>query len=146
MLHWDGASWSKVAVPSPPSGGALGGLTADPSGGLWASGVAYQPTTPSEQPLVLHESGGTWTAVAPPPLSGGGFLDAVASVSATDVWAGGTQGPSIDPLLEHWNGSGWSLVSLPSSEIEIGADAALPDGHVWVSGSSLHSLMQACGV
>ena len=41
-----------------------------------------------------------------------GKLNAVSTVSSSDVWAVGASGTST--LIEHWDGSRWSIVSSPS--------------------------------
>src|SRR5438477_12998191 len=44
-------------------------------------------------------------------------LSAVATVSANDVWAVGSSGSQMSggqTLIEHWNGTSWSVVKSPS--------------------------------
>src|SRR5437660_7859831 len=44
-------------------------------------------------------------------------LSAVATVSANDVWAVGSSGSQMgggQTLIEHWNGTNWSVVASPS--------------------------------
>ena len=51
-----------------------------------------------------------WTVVASP---GVGTLNAVASISANDVWAVGVSSTTTT-LTEHWNGGAWSVVPSPT--------------------------------
>src|SRR5260221_2211641 len=51
-----------------------------------------------------------WTVVASP---GVGTLNAVASISANDVWAVGVNS-TLTTLAEHWNGTAWSVVPSPT--------------------------------
>jgi hypothetical protein len=54
----------------------------------------------------------------PPPSPGstGNVFDGVAMVSACDAWAVGfaSGGGSDQTLIEHWDGSAWSVVPAPS--------------------------------
>jgi hypothetical protein len=52
---------------------------------------------------------------SPSPSSTANDLYAVSATSANDVWAVGYQnGSSNQPLIEHWNGSAWSVVASPT--------------------------------
>jgi hypothetical protein len=44
----------------------------------------------------------------------GNFFNGVSGVASNDVWAVGTGSSSTTPLVEHWNGTQWSIVSTPS--------------------------------
>ncbi len=53
-----------------------------------------------------------------PPSSSGVHISGTAVVSATDIWAVGSwadfgPGDGLVPLIEHWNGSAWSIVPSP---------------------------------
>jgi hypothetical protein len=88
-LHWDGRSWSSVAVPSPtPQGGRLFGVAALSPARVYAVGQA--PGVPS---LVLRWNGTGWAREATPAT--GTVWDAAAAGPGT-VWAGGQRGnPNI---------------------------------------------------
>src|SRR5206468_5389259 len=62
--------------------------------------------------------GSSWSVVpSPSPGTIDNTLNAVAAVSANDVWATGDYENSSggsQPLFEHWNGSSWSVVTGPS--------------------------------
>jgi len=65
-----------------------------------------------------HRTTGNWTSVkAPSPPGHTAALASVAAVSATNVWGVG-QYNGVDgndrTLIEHWNGSKWSIVSSPN--------------------------------
>jgi hypothetical protein len=72
------------------------------------------------------------------PFADGIALDAVAAVSATDVWAFGLYRLG-KPLAEHWDGSSWQQVPIPApkgaAEIEIGRAVARTATDIWVVGS-----------
>lgn len=64
---------------------------------------------------------GSWSVVASPNVSTGDTaLGAVAAVSANDIWAAGqalNDGGPDQPLVEHWDGSAWSVVTLPHTSL-----------------------------
>jgi hypothetical protein len=78
----------------------------------------------------------------PTPDLGGteGYLQAVSAVSGGDVWAVGEtyDGAHFHPLLEHWNGSAWSvdtsLAAIPG-DAQLAGVTALSSGDVWAVGS-----------
>jgi len=67
-------------------------------------------------------------------------LNAVAAVSASDVWAVGESAPLRGPfvtLVEHWDGSSWTIVPSPnpsSGEGELYGVAAVSATDVWAVG------------
>ena len=66
LLHWDGASWTRVAAPSPSPGGATGGSFLDgvhmtATADVWSAGGTFFDSTGREQTLLLHWNGKTWT-------------------------------------------------------------------------------------
>ena len=96
--QWNGVSWS--VVPSPNIGGSarplnfLFSLSAVSSTNAWAAGAAYAKSppntpTPSAENLTVHWDGSTWSAVPTANASGLDELNAIAAVSATQVWATG---------------------------------------------------------
>jgi hypothetical protein len=72
------------------------------------------------QPLIEHYSGSGWSVVPSPDPGSGGDLTAVTCPTATDCWAVGTTGGEEEasaswtsPLIEHYQGDGWTLASTP---------------------------------
>ena len=139
--HWDGGSWSIAPVPVPAAAGALGGAQLDAvaavsSGDVWAVGqvgVSSWSTSDGGQQwssadtLIEHWEGTAWSVVPSPDAAsrdGVSPVDSLVSlvaISSDDVWAAGvTQWPLsvglsfvAQPLVEHWDGSSWSLVNVP---------------------------------
>jgi arabinogalactan endo-1,4-beta-galactosidase len=71
----------------------------------------------------------------PPNPRGVGEFDAVAAVSANDVWA---VGDGIGTLIEYWNGTLWSLVKSASPGTDFNnlyGVAAVSANNVWAVGS-----------
>jgi len=56
----------------------------------------------------------------------------VTAVSATDAWAVGSGGNT--PLIEHWNGSTWSIVSGPAVAGHLYSITALSASNIWAVG------------
>src|SRR5256885_8967205 len=59
-----------------------------------------------------------WSVVPSPNGDSTSGLSSVAAVSANDIWAVGNSGSqrgSGQTLIEHWNGTQWSLVPSPST-------------------------------
>jgi len=85
-----------------------------------------------------------WAVVASPNASpGNNQLDAVASISASDVWAVGSAENSLgnDQLLaEHWDGTAWSIVPAPAIVTgTLAGVAAISSTDVWAGGGFLLS-------
>lgn len=107
----------------------------------WAVG-SYFPEGQPQQHLIEHWDGYDWSVIPGPVITP---LDRVElrSVSAStsnDVWAVGSYGGQSvpwQPLLEHWDGSVWSVV--PGIALGSGTDllgvAAVSANDVWVVGS-----------
>ena len=63
--------------------------------------------------LSISVSSQQWTVVpSPNPASNRNILRGVGSISSNDVWAVGESG--TQSLIEHWDGSAWTIVSSPS--------------------------------
>lgn len=84
---------------------------------------------------------GSWTIVASPsPNTNLNILYGVSAVSANDVWAVGYSDNSsgnISTLIEHWDGSQWSVVSSPNlgpKTNELYSVAAISTNDVWAVG------------
>jgi hypothetical protein len=147
-------AWHVVTSPSFGSGGSrLTGVTAVAPNDFWA--VGYYRPLPQEntQPLIEHWDGKYWTTAPSPNFaselsspSGYGSLNvlsSVAAVSASDIWAVGQYGPassaSVQPLIEHWDGTSWQTVPSPSQQQGDGllnAVAAVSTSDVWAVGQS----------
>jgi hypothetical protein len=108
--HWDGESWTQVPAPD-PGDGVLVAVHATSTADVWAVG------RDANAPLIEHWDGSAWSLVdQPAPL---GELADVIGFTPDDVWAVGQVETWVDgfqritPLLEHWDGTAWSLVDAP---------------------------------
>lgn len=119
--HWNGTAWSIVATPNlanASSQNLLTGVSANGAGQVWASGYAHNVGhTNLDVPYVLHWTGAGWTLTKVPTVgSEGSRLNAIAVLSATDVWAVGQAQQSNGALLtlaEHFNGTTWTISNTP---------------------------------
>ncbi|HUS13447.1 MAG TPA: S-layer homology domain-containing protein [Chloroflexia bacterium] len=119
--HWNGATWS--IVPSPPQSFGdnyiLTEVAAVAPADIWAVGLIDQGSG-FQRTLTEHWDGATWSIV-PSPDPGGYYsrLDGVVALAADNVWAAGSYSTATgsDPprtLIEHWNGTAWTVVASPS--------------------------------
>lgn len=148
IAHWNGTAWSVVKG----AGGrlsyySLNGVTAVSATDIWAVGY-YDPQNPpyESQLLIEHWNGTKWSVVPSAPANGA-MLFAVGAVSATNIWAVGSDSTSngdiYATLTEHWNGTTWSIVrspnpgNLPNS---FNAVASVPgSNYVWAVGTTNYS-------
>ncbi len=110
--QWNGSNWSVVTSPNVDASSALKAITALSANDIWAVGGNSTTT------LVEHWDGIGW-GIVPSPNVGTAYnmLTGVEAASANDVWAVGYDNSNTYPwstLIEHWNGSNWSVVSSPS--------------------------------
>jgi hypothetical protein len=95
-------------------------------------------------PAAAQAQGAPWTVVSSPDATpGNNDLAAVATISASDVWAVGSAENSLgndQPLAEHWNGTAWSIVPTPAVVTgHLSGLAAISSTDVWAAGSFLLS-------
>jgi hypothetical protein len=150
ILHWNGKRWSKVASPDPGAGlDELTGVSAVSARNVWAVGyactIAHCGAGNVYRTLVVHWNGKKWSTVSSPdPSTVSNLLYGVTAVSATDVWAAGSQTPDVSTLpstslVLHWNGKKWSRVHSPTaskaSTTLYGVSAA-PATDVWAVGNA----------
>lgn len=138
--HFDGSKWTVTPVPdSGPNFNTLFGVAAVP-GRAWAVGVALDGSYAAHS-LVEAWDGRSWHSAVTPRL--GGLRDTLysaAAVSAGDVWAVGDQqhqDGTFGTLIEHWDGTRWSVVPSPdpgpAGNHLYGVAAAGPDD-IWAVG------------
>ena len=144
--HWNGSDWTLIPTPSVGvSGTTLTDVVANAANDVWA--IGYSNTYGTPQTLVQRWNGTSWSAVASPAFGGGSSLDAITSLSSTDMWAVGTRdgaglNTTVATLAVHWNGSAWSAVTTPNvgnrwNALEAVAGSSPND--VWAVGSWRHT-------
>ena len=116
---WNGSTWAIVPSPTfaPSSGASLNGVSCVRATNCYAVGSTYART------LIEHWDGSRWSTVSSPSPAAPfvGELSGVSCASASDCFAVGDSiafTPTdlvIKTLVEHWNGSSWSIVASPNA-------------------------------
>jgi len=99
------------------------GVAAVSASNIWAVGSYYAGSAKADQTLIEHWNGTSWSVVKSPNVgSSRNYLRGVAAVSANNIWAVGFGHPSRtsadQTLIEHWNGTSWSVVK----SLKVGAN------------------------
>jgi IPT/TIG domain/Fibronectin type III domain len=144
--HWNGSAWTKVTTPNGPgvSGdNVLDSVAATATNDAWAVGITRPSNPGAFSPLTEHWDGTSWTIVANAnPPSGSNSLYSVKGDSSSDYWAVGRtwqSSTSATPLVEHWNGTAWTIVATPTLTPSFGqliAVAVLSPTNVWAVGDT----------
>jgi len=131
-MHFNGQQWSRVPAPV----AALFGVTALSTNNVWAVGSTIQNGA-----VVEHWNGTSWKVVTSPNLGNGSGLNSISAISATDIWAAGCSAcgdvSEVPPLIEHWNGTAWSMNPAPIEFGGVSADTVLAfpsSRHIFVGG------------
>jgi hypothetical protein len=143
--HWNGTSWKTVTSPEPGAyANGTAGITVVAPDDVWAAGQAY-PTEYHFVPTAEHWNGKDWTATILPGKGLNSSLADISSAGSDDVWAAGSYektNPEVGlvtfALIEHWNGSRWSIVPSPSpgGDSLLKGVAAVSANDAWAVGSS----------
>jgi hypothetical protein len=146
--HWDGRQWNVVASAGPGlASNTLSAVAAISANNIWAVGDFSNSVGPHApySPLIEHWNGKAWSIVASPTQGTSDLIGGIAAVSASNIWVVGDYTRDIDPafgtyltLIEHWNGTAWSVVNSPSPgsiASDLVSAAAIPKtGKVWAAG------------
>jgi hypothetical protein len=140
------SSWNVVAAQSVTGQHfILNGVTGR-GGDVWAVGYHWETVGGALEfrTLAEHYNGSRFVIVPTPDRETApavDILDGIAGVSPSDLWAVGTSSPPGLPdqtLIEHWNGSTWSIVTSPNpggrGDILQGV-AAVSANDVWTVGA-----------
>ena len=143
-LRWSGSRWVRG---DPALGSGESGLTAvstDDRNRVWSVGWADDDAG-LKRPLILRAAGRRWQPVSAPEVPEGiGVLTDVDFRGHADGWAAGylvPAGGSVhEPILFHWDGSGWNDVPVTWSAgvSYLPRSLALADdGGIWMAGTRL---------
>jgi hypothetical protein len=131
-LHWNGSSWTKVAVPSWVfASSGLGGQYIDAAdvarGNVWVfDQTDYSAARKSAYAARYHD--GRWTRSYLPDMP-----IEVDALSASDIWADGTPASGSGPAaLMHWTGRRWTAIAIPKAG-SAGGIAATGPKSVWLA-------------
>jgi hypothetical protein len=143
--HWDGSAWT---AKTGAFHGFFRAVSADASNDIWAVGYSGNVT------FSEHYDGTSWTLVRTPDVgSGPNSLGGVVALAPNDVWAVGYSTATVKPppnqydvptetLIEHFDGTNWSVVPSPNvgpnsqyqSNRLLGVTAVSPSD-IWAFGS-----------
>jgi hypothetical protein len=132
---------------------------------IWGVGQAVSTTSPNAEALAEHWNGTAWSVV---PIQQAGSaqnayqrsedLTGVDAISSSDVWTVGFY-PSSAPingapsnvrdltLVEHWNGTAWSIVPVPDATTSDNFNSVSGDSSndVWAVGGATYTLAYGTG-
>jgi hypothetical protein len=121
---------------------------------VWAVGYSEGGTVgATDAPLIEHFDGQSWKIVpsvypAPSPFN---VLYGIAALSPTNIWAVGyanenSQGKNGQALIEHWDGTRWTLVSSPSAgnATLLYSVAAVSSTNIWAVGYIQPATSNSC--
>jgi hypothetical protein len=143
ILHWDGMDWSIIPSPSPGSGGQniLYAVDANSANDVWAVG-SYTHVGEFAQTLVAHWDGASWSVIPSANVPGAfNELYGVVALAPNNVWAVGYWGHAsfgFSTLIEHWDGSSWSIMASPnpSGDNFLSSVSATGANDIWAIGRS----------
>jgi hypothetical protein len=107
--HWTGHAWTIVPSPDPGPQGVLLGVAAVSPSNAWAAGFYVKKTGGTQQSLLLHWNGASWTQVTVPHFGPGNapnLLDAASASSPRNVvvagYYSGAAGVGQQALVLHY--------------------------------------------
>ena len=139
-------AWTLVSSPNQGTlGNQLFGVAAVSASNIWAVGDYNDgPFKHDSLTLIQHWNGSSWSIVSSPnPVTGAYNFDrlqAVAAVSASNVWAVGYYGSNnsgnTKTLIEHWNGASWNVVASPNPTVsqDLYGVAIVSANDIWAVG------------
>jgi hypothetical protein len=147
-MHYDGTSWTATPLPAPVNGGwQLSAVSASSATNVWAAGYESSADGLSQHAIVEHYNGTRWSVTTAPDLSSRypiNIFNAVLAISPRNVWAigqsaTGNQNDPVVALVEHFNGTSWTVKPAPS----LGGNHVLSfsglvtsgSGTLWAAGS-----------
>jgi len=138
-------SGSFQLVTSPTvSGGSLSAVSAVSPTDIFAVG-SQSTSTGDVGPLTEIFNGTSWSVVAAPTPAGssGAEFSSVSAVASNNVWAVGSSftvnssGVTVStPLIEHYNGTSWSIQTNPATAGTLNAVTAISPTDVWAVGGT----------
>jgi hypothetical protein len=132
-MHFNGVQWTRV--PAPTAG--LLAVTAIGTNNVWAAGVKV-----GQSSIIEHWNGTSWKVVTSPNTGTATALNTISAISPTDIWAAGCGacgdvGGNTPALIEHWDGTSWSVNPAPVQFSGVVANTVLTfplSKHIFVGG------------
>jgi len=140
--QWNGNGWNLFAPPGMSGGNVLKGVVAISPNDIWAVGYGSHVGASITRTVIDHYDGVSWSSVSSPDPSttSSDELLSVSAASATDIWAVGDSivGTTHRTLVEHWDGTKWSIVASPNvgpSNNTLNAVGSLSTSNAWAVGT-----------
>ncbi len=119
-MHWDGTAWTIINSPNTAldRNNYLADVTCLSTSDCWTVGSSTNDIGVETQALSMHWNGTAWSIVDVSPIdtsqTAETTFEGIACASSSDCWAVGySLIQDYQGLLEHWNGTSWSLVTTP---------------------------------
>jgi hypothetical protein len=137
-MHFNGLQWTRVPAPT----AALLAVTALATNNVWTAGAQLGGST-----VIEHWNGTSWKVVASPNTGTATALNSISAISPNDIWAAGCAacgdvGGNSPALIEHWDGTRWSVNPAPVQFSGTVANAVFTfpqSKHIYVGGFSFGS-------
>lgn len=154
IQHWNGSGWSRVPGGTSPTSSAetLNAVAAVSATDVWAVGEHFDSTAGGFVGLIEHFNGTAWSIVPNPDTytsqgieHGISGYNSVVAISSSDVWVATKEGVET-AVVEHWNGSAWSVIPTPPlavfngqavNGVAVNALAATSSSDVWAVGGTV---------
>jgi hypothetical protein len=153
VQHWNGTGWQPVVNVTrgdfQSTYGSVQSVSGVSANDVWAVGIRAvsdlnRPTEGDKRTLIEHWDGSRWTLVPSPQpdaASGPYNREGVSAIAADDGWAVGSTngiGTPTQALIEHWDGTSWTVVPIPNVGVSsrLHAIAVVSAGDVWAVGEA----------
>jgi hypothetical protein len=109
--HWDGNTWSTVSTSDLPASFVPTAISA-----LNANAVTVDDIWIGGAQALAHWNYKNWQSFPTPSQKGFKLFEAITTLAHDNVWAVGfsLEKNNVVPLIEHWNGNSWQVISNPS--------------------------------
>lgn len=132
-IHWNGSAWSTVASPNDPAStvNQLFGVACTSANACWA--VGFSGNNGGAKTLIERWNGSSWQIVTSPnhtesQQANYNHLYGISCAQSSDCWTVGnyeSSGVSDGTLVEHWNGSSWSIMPSPNGPASVHASTLI---------------------
>jgi hypothetical protein len=117
--HWNGSAWSIMTSPNPTGSTDTGLSSVSCANTTSCFAVGSYITASANKALVEHWNGSAWSIMSSPNPAGSRYtgLLGVSCPSTTTCFAVGdysTTAPTTKSLVEHWNGTSWTIMTSPN--------------------------------
>lgn len=134
ISHWDGTAWRPVTLPAAPQGAVeptLHSVGASSTDDVWVFGDG------ADGPGFAHHwDGVTWSTTV---FGTEVRIKETAVLSPRNAWFTGlewTEATGDRPIIEHYDGNGWTRTPLPDTLEDVNAISATSANDVWAMGRS----------